>query len=212
MIRINLLSVREAEAEAGRRTEGRLIVLGAALVIALVVLVDVWSRMRLAPVRAEYAQLQSELKVLDSKTAELTKLENNKKELDEKLKTIKLLDQKKVGPAKVLADLSDSAPDQVWLLEFTEDNGAATITGFAFDNQTIAAFMRKLSDSPYFADVDLNSVETTPADQQGVQLKKFAIKARLSYSGKPLPPAPPNLKYPAPPKGRPAARRKGSRA
>ncbi len=213
MIRINLLSVREAEAEAGRRTEGRLIVLGGVLVLALLALVDMWSRMRMVPVRTEHAQLQAELKVLESKSAELTALEKNRNELDEKLKTIGVLQQRKIGPAHVLADLSDSAPDQVWLLEFTEDNGAATITGFAFDNQTIASFMRKLGESPYFADVDLNAVETTAADQPGVQLKKFAVKARLSYSGKPLPPAAPNLKYPEPPKGGvPGAKqRKGSR-
>jgi len=212
MIRINLLSVREAQAEAGRRTEGRLIVLGGVFVLALLGLIDMWSRMRMVPVRAEHAQLQAELKVLESKSAELTALEKNRNELDEKLKTIELLQQRKVGPAQVLANLSDAAPDQVWLLEFTEDNGAATITGFAFDNQTIASFMRKLSESPYFYDVDLNAVETTPAEQPGVQLKKFAVKARLSYSGKPLPPAAPNLKYPEPPKGgAPAPKRKGSR-
>jgi type IV pilus assembly protein PilN len=199
MIRINLLSVREAQAEAGRRTESRLIVLGGVLVLALLLFVEVWSRMQLVPVRAEYEQLQSDLKLLEAKTTELTALEKNRKELDEKLKTIETLQQKKVGPAKVLADLSDSAPDQVWLLEFTEDQGAATITGFAFDNQTIASFMRKLSESHYFSDVDLQ--ETTQAVKEGSQLKRFVVKARLSYTGTPLPPAPPNLKYPDAAKG-----------
>jgi type IV pilus assembly protein PilN len=212
MIRINLLSVREAQAEAGRRTEGRLIVLGGALMLVVVLFAEVGSRMRLVPVRAEYEQLQVELKMLEAKTAELSGLEKNRKELDEKLKTIETLQQKKVGPAKVLADLSDSAPDQVWLLEFTEDNGAATITGFAFDNQTIASFMRKLSESTYFADVDLQ--ETTQADKEKSTLKRFVVKARLSYTGKPLPPAPGDLKYPAAPSGNgPAIKpRTGSRA
>jgi type IV pilus assembly protein PilN len=211
MIRINLLSVHDVEQEAGRRTEGRLLVLGGVLVLALLALVDVWSRMRVAPVRAEYAQLQGELKTLEAKTAELTELEKNKKDLDEKIKTIGLLEQKKVGPAKILADLSDAAPDPVWLLEFTEDNGAATVTGFAFDNQTIAVFMRKLSESSYFTDVDL--VETTQSDRDGMQLKKFVVKSRLSYSGAPLPPAARDLKYPAPPKGDGSpAKRKGRRA
>src|SRR5882724_1428256 len=187
MIRINLLSVREAQAEAGRRSESRLIVLGGVLMLALLLFVEAWSRMRLVPVRAEYEQLQTELTVLEAKTVELTALEKNRKELDSKLKTIETLQQKKVGPAKVLADLSDSAPEQVWLLEFTEDNGAATITGFAFDNQTIASFMRKLSESTYFADVDLQ--ETTQSDKDKTTLKRFVVKARLSYTGKPLPPA-----------------------
>jgi type IV pilus assembly protein PilN len=212
MIRINLLSVREAQAEAGRRTEGRLMVLGGVLMITLLLFVEVWSRMRLVPVRAEYEQLQVELKMLEAKTVELTALEKNRKELDEKLKTIETLQQKKVGPAKVLADLADSAPDQVWLLEFTEDQGAATITGFAFDNQTIASFMRKLSESTYFADVDLQ--ETTQADKDKSTLKRFVVKARLSYTGRPLPPPTGDLKYPAAPTGNgPAPKpRPGSRA
>jgi type IV pilus assembly protein PilN len=211
MIRINLLSVHEAEQEAGRRTEGRLLVLGAVLVLALLALVEAWSRMRLAPIRAEHASLQSELKMLEAKTAELTELEKNKKELDEKIKTISLLEQKKVGPAKILANLSDAAPEQVWLLDFTEDNGAATITGYAFDNQTIAAFMRKLSESAYFSDVHLD--ETTQSEQQGMQLVRFVVKARLSYSGAPLPPAPRDLKFPTAPRGNGnGSKRKGNRA
>jgi type IV pilus assembly protein PilN len=202
MIRINLLSVREAEAEAGRRQEGRLIVLGAALVVAVLGAVEVTSRLRLAPIRAEHQQLQSDLKVLEGKAAELTALEKQRADLDDKLKTIALLEQKKVGPAHILANLSDATPEQVWLLEFTENAGAATISGFAFDNQTIATFMRNLGTSPFFTGVDL--VETTQTDQDGASLKKFVVQARLSYSGAPLPPAGADLKFPEPPKGKPA--------
>lgn len=207
MIRINLLSARETEREVGRRAEGRLIVLGGALVLTVLLGVETWSRMRMAPVRAEFNDLQNQIKVLDTKTAELTSLQKSKAELDEKLKTIESLQQKKVGPANVLADLSDAAPDQVWLLEFTEDNGAATITGFAFDNQTIATFMRNLGASKYFTDVDLVETQT---DQKELQLKKFVVKARLSYTGQPLAPAAPDLKYPAPAPGG-ASQRKGNR-
>jgi type IV pilus assembly protein PilN len=211
MIRINLLSARETEREVGRRAESRLIVLGAALAVTMLLGIEVWSRMRMIPVRAEYADLQAQIKVLDTKTAELSDLQKNKAELDEKLKTIRSLQQKKVGPANVLADLSDAAPEHVWLLEFTEDNGAATITGFAFDNQTIATFMRNLGTSKYFTDVDLvEATQTNQKDQKEIQLKKFVVKARLSYTGQPLAPAPPNLKYPEAPKGGVPAR-KGNR-
>jgi type IV pilus assembly protein PilN len=209
MIRINLLSVREAAAEAGRRQELRLIVLGSVLVVALLMVLEVGSRMRISPVRAEHQRLQAELKVLETKTAELSALEKNKAELNDKLKTIALLEQKKVGPARILADLSDSAPEQVWLLEFTENGGAATVTGFAFDNQTIATFMRNLDTSPYFESVDL--VETTQSDIEGTPVKKFVVRALLSYAGTPLAPAPPTLKFPDPPKER-AKASKGRRA
>lgn len=187
MIRINLLSVRETELEVGRRAERRLMVLGGLLFLTMLLGVEVASRTRLVPVRAEHAALQDEIKVLDTKTVELTQLQKNKAELDEKLKTIGSLQQKKVGPASVLADLSDAAPDHVWLLDFTENGGAATITGYAFDNQTIASFMRNLSGSKYFTEVDL--VETTQTDQKDLQLQKFVVKAKLSYTGQQPPPA-----------------------
>jgi hypothetical protein len=58
--------------------------------------------------------------------------------------------------------------------------------------------MRNLGASPYFDGVDL--VETTQSEQDGVQLKRFVVNARLSYSGKTLGAAPRDLKFPAPPK------------
>jgi type IV pilus assembly protein PilN len=210
MIRINLLSAREAELEAGRRREIRLVAGGAAVVVLLLALLEFGSRLQLAPIRREHTQLQSDLKALEASTKELSDLEKNRSELEEKLKTIALLEQRKVGPVKVLGDLSEATPEQVWLLEFTETAGAATFTGLALDNQTIAAFMRNLSSSPFFASVDL--VETTQSEQDGVPLKKFVVNARLSYSGQPLPPAPPDLKFPDPSRQQPDQPRKGKKA
>lgn len=194
MIRINLLPVREVEREAGRRQETRLVYLSVALVVAILGGVEVASRMRLAPLQREYARLQADIVTLDKKSAELAKLETERKELEEKLKTIATLEARKVGPVNVLSDLSDAAPEQVWLLEFKESGGLATITGLGLDDQTIANFMRKLDGSPYFDGVDL--VETAQSELDGVQLKRFVVNARLSYSGKDLGAAPRNLKFP----------------
>ena len=215
MIRINLLPVREVEREAGRRQEARLVYLSVALVVVVLAGIEVASRMRLAPLKAEYAKLQSDIVALDKKSAELSKLEGERKELEEKLKTIATLEAKKIGPVNVLADLSDAAPEQVWLLEFKETGGLATISGLGLDDQTIAKFMRNLDGSPYFDNVDL--VETTQSELDGVQLKRFVVNARLSYSGKNLGAAPRNLKFPEPSKQLPGKRpaapaRKGNRA
>src|SRR5262249_14284370 len=140
MIRINLLSVREAERDAGRRNEQRLLVLGVVFIITVVAALEVGSRMQLSPLRAELQRLEADVAQLDAKNKELTALEAQRKDLEQKVKTIGVLEQKKVGPVQVLADLGDATPDQLWLLEFTELGGAATITGLALDNQTIAAF------------------------------------------------------------------------
>lgn len=214
MIRVNLLPVREVEAEAGRRQETRLVYLSLLLLMAIIGAVEVWSRMALAPLKAEHAKLQADIVALETKTKELTKLETERKDLEEKLKTIATLEAKKIGPVQVLADLSDAAPEQVWLLEFKETGGLATVTGLGLDDQTIANFMRNLAASRYFDGVDL--VETTQSEQDGVQLKRFVINARLSYSGKELGAVPRGLKFPEPskagPKQRPGQQRRGNRA
>ncbi len=214
MIRINLLPVREVEREAGRRQETRLVYLSAALVVVMLGGVEVWSRLRLAPLKQEHARLQQDIIALDKKSTELTKLETERKDLEEKLKTIATLESKKVGPVNVLSDLSDAAPEQVWLLEFKESGGLATISGLGLDDQTIANFMRKLDTSPYFDAVDL--VETQQFEQDGVQLKRFVVNARLSYDGRMLGAAPRNLKFPEPSKSggknKRTPQRRGNRA
>lgn len=215
MIRINLLPVREVEREAGRRQETRLVYLVVALVLVALAGIEVGSRMRLTPLKEEHARLQADIVALDKKSTELAQLETERKDLEEKLKTIETLEAKKVGPVNVLADLSDAAPEQVWLLEFKESGGLATISGLGLDDQTIANFMRKLGASPYFDGVDL--VETAMSEQEGVQLKRFVVNARLSYSGKDLGAAPRNLRFPEPSKQgggrRPnPAQRRGGRA
>jgi type IV pilus assembly protein PilN len=214
VIHINLLPVREVEREAGRRQETRLVYLSVALILVLLAGIELGSRMRLAPLKREHAKLQADIIALDKKSIELTKLEIERKDLEEKLKTIATLEAKKVGPVQVLADLSDAAPEQVWLLEFKETGGLATISGLGLDDQTIANFMRKLGASPYFDGVDL--VETAASEQDGVQLKRFVVNARLSYSGKALGAAPRDHKCPAPSNKdagkRKAPQRKGNRA
>src|SRR6185369_11630022 len=77
-----------------------------------------------------------------------------------------------------------------------EVGGLATISGLGLDDQTIANFMRNLGKSRYFDNVDL--VETLQSEQDGVQMKRFVVNARLSYAGKSLGPAPRDLKFPEP--------------
>src|SRR5690606_41863680 len=110
------------------------------IVLAVVMLagMEVGSRMQLGPLKEEHAKLQADIVALDKKSVELAQLETEKKDLEEKLKTIETLEAKKIGPVNVLSDLSDAAPEHVWLLEFKESGGLATISGLGLDDQTIA--------------------------------------------------------------------------
>ncbi|MBI2361260.1 MAG: PilN domain-containing protein [Deltaproteobacteria bacterium] len=120
-------------------------------------------------------------------------LENKVAELRGKLKVIDDLNKKKTGPVRVMESLSGAMPARLWLTQFREASGNATIDGLAVDNQTIAEFMKALSNSAYFKDVEL--VETAQTEQGGVSLKRFSLSLKLVYQ----PPEPDGKKEAAKP-------------
>jgi type IV pilus assembly protein PilN len=179
MIRINLLPVEEAARAAGRRQE----ILVGTLVLGLAVFgfvsAHVWQSARTSSAQRGLRQLTLELNALQGPYAEVARIEEQKAELREKLRVIAQLEAKKVGPVRMLADLSSATPDKLWLTEFTDAGGALKLTGLGVDEQTVADFLRRLSNLSVFHSVDLD--ETSQVDQEGTKLKKFVIRAQLDY-------------------------------
>ena len=189
MIRINLLSQKEAQLAAGRRRQMSLALLSLTSALLLMVLPYVLQGLEMSGLETEISELNTEVVRLNQQAREVRDLDRRRADLKAKLKVIEDLKRKRVGPARMLADLSTSTPEKLWLIDFADLNGVATITGLGLDNQTIATFMRQLQSSNYFYDVDL--VETsqyepargTVEGQLGIVFKKFIIKARLDYTG-----------------------------
>jgi type IV pilus assembly protein PilN len=142
----------------------------------------------LAQLDRDIGELTKEIDKYNAQTREVRDLGKKKAELQAKLKVIDDLKRKRVGPARILEDLSTATPQKLWLVSFSETNGQATIAGMALDNQTIAAFMRSLQTSPYFFDVDLvETSQTEPgrnvAADANTIFKRFIVKAQLDYLG-----------------------------
>jgi type IV pilus assembly protein PilN len=189
MIRINLLPVKEAQGAIGRRQQLSIALLGLMLALLVMIIPYILQGRTLRRLDTSISQLNAEVKKLDEQTREARDLDKKRKELEAKLKVIEDLNQKRVGPVRILEDLSRATPDKLWLVDFTDANGQATVTGMALDNQTIAVFMRQLQASKYFFEVDL--VETSQSQPargaasgaNGGAFKKFIIKAHLDYLG-----------------------------
>jgi type IV pilus assembly protein PilN len=179
MIRINLLPVEEAERAAGRRQElavGSLVV-GAAVV--LLVAAHAWQGLRMASSHHELARITNEIAAIEGPYADSLRIDQQKQELREKLSVIGQLEARKVGPVRVLADLSSATPDKLWLTEFNDNGGTLRLTGLGADEQTVADFLRRLGTLTVFRAVDLD--ETSQVDQDGAKLKKFVIRAQVDY-------------------------------
>ena len=188
MIRINLLPVKEITAEVGRRQE--LLIAGLSLVLTVGLAVGLYliQSYRLYSLRTEADGLKKEVETLNVQLKEVGDLQQAVKALEQKIKVIDDLNKKKVGPVKVMESLSLATPPRLWLTDFKESGGNLTISGLAVDNQTVADFLKSLSTFAYFGNVDL--VETTQVEQDGVALKKFSIRAQIFYQP-PSPPPPP---------------------
>lgn len=179
MIRLNLLPVRELNAESDRRRE--LIVTGVSLAATTLILAGIYlyQSAQLSNLANELPAIRKEVEVLNGKVKELGNLEAKIKELKSKHKVIEDLRGQKMGPTLVMDSLAASIPSSLWLIELKQNGGSLIINGLAMDNQAVAEFIRSLSRSGHFKDVEL--VETTQADPKTGPYKKFSIQSAISY-------------------------------
>jgi type IV pilus assembly protein PilN len=183
MIRINLLSTREIEAELGRRQDVVVAVLGVGTALALCLAVFLYQFFRTTMLQREVSSLRAEIASIEGSAKEVAQLQATIASLKQKVTVIENLSKKKVGPVRVMESLSASAPERLWVTEFKENGGNLTLNGMAVDNQTVADFMKALQGSQYFKDVEL--VEAAQTQQDKLALKKFSVRSRLLYQPQP---------------------------
>jgi type IV pilus assembly protein PilN len=211
MIRLNLLPLKETERAIGRRQQLSLVALGVTIAVLIMVVPFLIQGRRLSALDTQIEQLNKEIQQFNMQVKEVHELERLKKEVQTKLSIIQDLNRKRVGPSRVFDDLSTATPDNLWLIDFNETSGQATLTGLALDNETIARFMRQLQESPYFYGVDLvETSRTTPQPAAGageaqVSFTRFIVKTGIDYFGR-------DGKPPEPPPGTKAAAGQGAPA
>jgi type IV pilus assembly protein PilN len=179
MIRLNLLPVRELNAEISRRRE--LVVAGSSLAVSTMIFLGayLYQSRQLSNLSNELPIVLKEVEVLNNKIKQVGDLEVKIKELSSKHKVIEDLRTQKLGPTLVMESLAVAIPSSLWLIEIKQSGSGLVITGLATDNQSVAEFIRSLSRSAHFKDVEL--VETTQADEKTGPFKKFSIQSAISY-------------------------------
>jgi type IV pilus assembly protein PilN len=197
MIRINLLPLKETERAIGRRQQLSLIALGGSIALLIMIVPFLIQGRRLSGLESQIDQLNKEIQQFNTQVREVHELDRLKREVHAKLRIIEDLNRKRSGPSRVLDDLSAATPENLWLIDFGELGGQATLIGMALDNETIARFMRQLQESAYFHGVDLvetsrTSPQPAPGGQTPVSFTRFIVKAAIDYFGRDgKPPEPP---------------------
>lgn len=203
MIRINLLPVREARRKAGVRQQ--MMVLAAALIGAVVVSIGVhsWVLGSISSAKGRVAALEKQLEKYKPQQQQVEAFKKKKAEIEQKLAVIADLERQRSGPVHIMDELSSHIPERVWLTTVAADRGKVSLGGMSLDNELVALFLTALSDSPYFANVELESTELKLVES--LKLNTFSIRAALDSPDAPLAAATPAPAPPAPRGRRPAA-------
>jgi len=177
VIRINLLPVREAR----RKNEVRqqLLMIAASVVGALLlcgVAQHVMSS-RIEGAQARVKSLEAQLTQFKPQQEQVDAFKAKKAEIEQKLGVIERLERSRSGPVHILDELASRIPERVWLTNLNANNGQVELSGMSLDNELIALFLTALNDSPYFANVELESSELKTVKE--LKLNTFKIRAQL---------------------------------
>lgn len=175
MIKINLLPFRLARKKENIRRQVSVFFLS----IVMIALVLTWYTLgmdkEIVETRAKTTQVKAQIALYKEKADRVTQIKKNLKVLEDKLKIVSSLEKQRNVQLLLLEELSDKVVSgRMWLESLKADSTHVTLKGVAFDNPTIADFMRNLEISALFSSIDLKRSKVQKFED-GVILKSFEL-------------------------------------
>lgn len=185
MIRINLLPVRAAKKKESIRFQLTVAGLATFLVVAVSMAAYLVVSSEAGNLRDQIASGQQELDQLKKKIGELSKIKEQKRVVEEKLRIITELEANKTGPVKLFKRVSSAMPEKAWIRSLKEDGIVISIEGFAADDEIVADAMRGLERAG-MGMVELEVAQRVVEKETGVEVVNFIIKVERQAPPKPL--------------------------
>ena len=175
MIRINLLPFRLARKKENIRRQVSVFLLSFVLICLVLIWYSLSMDSEITHTRNEIKSVKSQIALYKEKADRVTTLKAKLNRLKEKLTIVASLQTRKNEQQILLEELADRVvKERMWLENLTANAQQVVLKGVAFDNPTIADFMRNLEACPLFSGVDLKrSVNRTFKDN--VDLKTFEV-------------------------------------
>ncbi len=175
MIRINLLPFRLARKKENIRRQVSVFLLTVALILVALVWVTLSVENKISQTKNRIESVKAESLKYKQQADRVTTIKKKLKILNDKLDIVASLKTRKDEQQILLEELADRVvKTRMWLSSISADRKKVTIKGVAFDNPTIADFMRNLEQSALFGIVDLKRSKVKKY-AGGVSLKEFEI-------------------------------------
>ncbi len=133
---------------------------------------------RLEKKQNELERIDAEISVYKKKANQVTEIQKQFKILEDKLKIIESLQSRRDEQLRLLEDLQARiVSGKMWIESVQADEKSVKLTGIAFDNPTIADFMKQLESSDLFREVDLKQTVSKRFDTN-YNLKAFELRCQ----------------------------------
>lgn len=132
---------------------------------------------QIAVVDSKISLLNSELNKTQGYEITKRNLEADEKKIRNKIETIQELIRDRSTPPKILMSLSEAIPKEVWLSDFALKDRAFSIKGLSNNMDLVSDFIRSLSETFYFKDVQLKGSRAAP-DAKGKEVTNFELEAQ----------------------------------
>lgn len=183
MIRINLIPSKKTKRRAG--TGAQQLVFFVALILLAGGALYYWYTTvedEIGDKTVASNGLKRELEKLRKDAGELTQLEQREKDLRERLKQIDDLQKSRVGPVRLLAELSRRIPSRVWINSIEEKDHKLKMVGAGLSLDDIAEFKKGLRESGYFVNIKDLGQEDKPSPLPGLNFVEFKLECDTKYA------------------------------
>jgi len=175
MIRINLLPVRAAKKKEFIRFQLTIAALLTIFVVSLSLVYFLIVRSEVGMLNANITRGEAELVQLKRKVGELSRIKQQKKVVEEKLKVIKSLEAARTGPTTLFRTVSNAIPQKAWLSAFRDHGSMITLNGYAYNDEVVAEYMRRLQRELKVGAVELDVLQRITEKETGADVVKFVI-------------------------------------
>jgi len=187
MIRINLLPRDELPRQKGLQLPnvGNFAPLALVGVAVLVIAgAHFYQAQKMDALKKTIAQEEAETRRLAPEIAKIKRLNQQRKDLNDRLDVITELDRDRYFRVHLLDELNRSMPEHMWLTRFEDVGGNRyRVEGVTFSNFLVSDFLQNVTSSPYFGAVNLLVAEKGEIGE----VKVIKFKAVASAVTKPAP-------------------------
>lgn len=134
---------------------------------------------QISAVEKQVSSVQEKLNKFKGYDQAKQQLDNDENSVRTKLETLTTLFERRGSPAKMLLKITQALPEEVWLTSFNVSHDQAKLVGSTYGFTYVSDFLRALTDSTYFQDINLSGIRETGSGEQERAMQNFEINARV---------------------------------